>query len=168
VVAAACLLWHAQPEIQMRRNRKAHGTDFWRFPEGRTPVEVLVLSNELRSISGIRSAIQGAAGKVTTVSSLKEALDLLGEEYFDAVIVDRHLGGWLSSQVCKSLAAIARPTPVVGLINEECVLDLSDGIEAGLKGVYYKDQIDPHLMRRLAHLALLPRVGSSPNEPIGA
>jgi len=45
------------------------------------------------------------------------------------------------------------------LINEECVLDLHDGIESGLMGVYYKDQIDIHLVRRLAQLAHLEGVG---------
>jgi hypothetical protein len=47
---------------------------------------------------------------------------------------------------------------VVGLINEECVLDLQDGIEAGLTGVYYKDEMNFRLMRRLARLAFLPSV----------
>jgi hypothetical protein len=41
---------------------------------------------------------------------------------------------------------------VVGLIDEDCVLDLQDGIEAGLTAVYYKDEMGFRLMRRLARL----------------
>ena len=51
---------------------------------------------------------------------------------------------------------------MVGLINEDCVLGLEDGIEAGLRGVYYKDQIDAHLMRRLGRLSRMPNVYRSP------
>ena len=39
--------------------------------------------------------------------------------------------------------------PAVGLINDDCVPGLQDGIEAGLTGVCYKNQIDVFLMRRL-------------------
>ena len=49
----------------------------------------------------------------------------------------------------------------VGLIDEECVLDLGDGIEAGLRGVYYNDQIDAHLMRRLSQYAYLANLDTS-------
>jgi hypothetical protein len=56
---------------------------------------------------------------------------------------------------------------VVGLINEECVLDLQDGIESGLMGVYYKDQIDIHLVRRLAGLAHLEREWATPEASPG-
>jgi hypothetical protein len=59
----------------------------------------------------------------------------LNDEHFDLIIVDRHLGGWLSPQACGALVPKAKPIPVAGLINDKCVLDLRDGIEAGLIGV---------------------------------
>jgi hypothetical protein len=99
--------------------------------------------------------------KLTCTSTIEKALLLLNDEHFDLIIVDRHLGGWLSPQACKALVATAGRSPVVGLINEECILDLRDGIEARLRGVYYKDQIDGHLMRRLSQLAHLPSLGTS-------
>lgn len=77
-------------------------------------------------------------------------------------MIDRHLGGWVSARACKDLVVRAGDIPVVGLINEDCVLGLQDGIEAGLKGVYYKDQMDIHLMRRLGRLAKLPTCTDRP------
>jgi hypothetical protein len=49
----------------------------------------------------------------------------------------------------------------VGLINEDCVIDIQDAIEASLTGVYYKDEMNVHLMRRLGRLAYLPSVDAS-------
>lgn len=145
----------------MRHSEPVRQVDQSRLPDAAGSIKVLLLANELRSISRVRSAIRGAAAKLTCTSTIEEALPLLSAEHFDLIIVDRHLGGWLSPQACKALVAAAKPTPVVGLINEECVLDLRDGIEARLRGVYYKDQIDGHLMRRLGQLAHLPSLGTS-------
>ena len=64
----------------------------------------------------------------------------------------------MSAQSCRDLVAGAAGQPVVGLIDEDCVLDLPDGIEAGLTGVYYKDEMNFRLMRRLARLAFFPNV----------
>ena len=131
-------------------------------------INVLLLSDNLRNVSEVRSAIQCAATKLARVSTVEEALRSLRDEHFDVIIVDRHLGGWLSPQACKALVAKVEPTPVVGLINEKCVLDLRDAIEAGLLGVYYTDQIDAHLMRRLGRYAHLPGLGTAPNQARGA
>ena len=69
---------------------------------------------------------------------------------------DRHLGGWVSAKTCRDLVARAGDIPVVGLINEDCALGLQDGIEAGLRGVYYKDQMDAHPVRRLSRFSRGP------------
>ena len=151
----------------MRHSERVQ-VDLYRCPDAVAPIHVLLLADELRAISAIRSAIESTAAKLACVSTFKEALLLLRNEHFDLVIVDRHLGGWLSPEACKALVAKARPIPVVGLINEECVLDLRDGIEAGLMGVYYRDQLDVYLMRRLGQLTHLPSLGPPPNGALGA
>ena len=168
VLATAALLPPTEREIQMRHSELEHQVDRDGFHYASAPIKVLLLADELRSLSRIRSGLEGAATEVTCISSIEEALLLLDDERFDLVIVDRHLGGWLSAQACKALVATAGATPVVGLIDEECVLDLRDGIEARLRGVYYKDQIDVHLMRRLSQLAHLPGLGTSLNGAVGA
>lgn len=152
----------------MRHREPVRQVDRSRLPDTAGSIKVLLLANELRSTSRVRSAIRGAAAELTCTSTVEEALLLLSGEHFDVIIVDRHLGGWLSPEACKALVAAAGPAPVVGLINEECVLDLRDGIEARLRGVYYKDQIDVHLMRRLGQLAHLPSLGTYPNGAFGA
>jgi hypothetical protein len=87
-----------------------------------------------------------------------KALESLDDDLFDIILIDRHLGGWISPQSCRYLVARAGGRPVIGLIDEDCVLDLRDGIEAGLTAVYYKDEMSFHLMRRLARLVVLPSV----------
>lgn len=138
------------------------------LPGAAGSIKVLLLASQLRSISRVQSAIRAVAAKLTRTSTINEALISLRGEHFDLVIVDRHLGGWLSPQACKALVAAAEPIPVVGLIDEDCVLDLHDGIEARLRGVYYKDQIDVHLMRRLSQLADPPSLGTSLHGAFGA
>jgi DNA-binding NarL/FixJ family response regulator len=145
----------------MRQAERAREVDQYGFPSATTPIKVLLLADKPKEKSRMHSITKKDTVKVNCVSTIAEALVLLRDERFDVVIVDRHLGGWLSPQACKALRSRAGHIPVVGLINEECVLDLRDGIEAGLMGVYYKDQIDVHLIRRLGQLAHLPRVGIS-------
>lgn len=151
----------------MRRSEPIHQVDQGRLEDAAASIKVLLVADELRSISGVRSAIRGAAAKLTCTYTIEEALLLLSDEHFDLIIVDRHLGGWLSPEGCKALVAKAGRIPVVGLIDEECVLDLRDGIEARLRGVYYKDQIDVHLIRRLGQVAHLPSLGCT-NGTFGA
>jgi DNA-binding NarL/FixJ family response regulator len=128
-----------------------------------TLIDVLLLSDNPRKILEVRSAIEGMATTLSCTSTVEEALSSLSDEHFDLMIVDRHLGGWLSPQACKALVVKAEPTPVVGLINDRCVLDLRDGIEAGLLGVYYTDQIDAHMMSRLSsRFVHLPGLGQRP------
>jgi CheY-like chemotaxis protein len=122
------------------------------------PLRTLLLEDDPRAKKRIISSIRMTPAEVQCVSTVTEALDSLAENFFDVIIIDRHVGGYLSAQTCRDLVARARGIPVVGLINEDCVLDLQDGIEAGLTGVYYKDQMNVHLMRRLGRLAYLPGV----------
>jgi DNA-binding NarL/FixJ family response regulator len=95
------------------------------------------------------------------VSSVAAGLLLLDGNHFDVIVIDRHLGGWVSAQNCRNLVIRAGGKPAVGLINEDCVIDMQDAIEAGLTGVYYKDEMNVHLMRRLGRLAYLPSVDAS-------
>jgi CheY-like chemotaxis protein len=141
----------------MQYSETMYGVDRRERSDAASSIDVLLLSDNPRNVSEVRSTVQGAATNLACISTVEQALRSLSDEHFDLIIVDRHLGGWLSPQACKALVAKAEPTPVVGLINKKCVLDLRDGIEAGLLGVYYTDQIDAHLMRRLGRCAPLPR-----------
>jgi DNA-binding NarL/FixJ family response regulator len=119
---------------------------------------MLLLEDDPTEEARILSSMRATPAKIQCVTTIKAAFHILEKNCFDAIMIDRHLGGWVSAQTCKDLVAKAGDTPVVGLINEDCVLGLQDGIEAGLRGVYYKDQMDVHLMRRLGRLAKLPDV----------
>jgi DNA-binding NarL/FixJ family response regulator len=122
------------------------------------PLSMLLLEDDPKEEARIVSSIRTTPTDIQCVPTITAALQLLEESCFDAIMIDRHLGGWVSAQTCRDLVARAGPTPVVGLINEDCVLGLQDGIEAGLRGVYYKDQMDAHLMRRLSRLSRVPNV----------
>jgi DNA-binding NarL/FixJ family response regulator len=122
------------------------------------PLRTLLLEDDPRAKKRIISSIRMTPTEVQCVSTVAAALASLANDFFDVILIDRHLGGCVSAQTCRDLVARAGGIPVVGLINEDCVLDLQDGIEAGLTGVYYKDQMNVHLMRRLGRLAYLPGV----------
>jgi DNA-binding NarL/FixJ family response regulator len=109
----------------------------------------------------IISAICMTPTDVHCVSTVAAGLHLLDSNFFDVIAIDRHLGGWVSAQSCRDLVARAGGKPAVGLINEDCVIDIQDAIEARLTGVYYKDEMNIHLMRRLGRLAYLPSVDAS-------
>src|SRR5262245_13465064 len=116
-------------------------------------INLLLLSDNPSHVAKVRSAIRGTVGKFTCIATVEAVLRSLSDDHFDLIIVDRHLGGWLTPQACRAVVAKAQPIPVVGLINANCVLDLRDGIEAGLIAVYYRDQIDAPSMRRLSGYA---------------
>ena len=117
---------------------------------------MLLLEDDPQEQARLVSSIRRHPTEIRCVPTLTAAFQILEHNCFDAIMIDRHLGGWVSAKACRDLVARAGDTPVVGLINEDCVLGLDDGIEAGLKGVYYKDQMDIHLMRRLGRLAQGP------------
>ena len=119
---------------------------------------MLLLEDDPKEEARLLSSIRTTPTEILCVSTIPAALRLLERSCFDAIMIDRHLGGWVSAQTCRDLVVKAGDIPVVGLINEDCVLGLQDGIEAGLKGVYYKDQMGVHLMRRLGRLSGAPNV----------
>jgi PleD family two-component response regulator len=122
------------------------------------PLSTLLLEDDLKTRQRILSSILMTPAEVKCVSTFTEALESLDDNSFDIILIDRHLGGWVTPRSCKALVARAGGRPVIGLIDEDCVLDLRDGIEAGLTAVYYKDEMSFHLMRRLARLVVLPSV----------
>lgn len=132
-----------------------------RHAMGMRPLRTLLLEDDPRAKKRIISSIRMTPAEVQCVATVTAALDSLAENIFDVIVIDRHVGGCVSAQTCRDLVARAGGIPVVGLINEDCVLDLQDGIEAGLTGVYYKDQMNVHLMRRLGRLAYLRGVAPS-------
>jgi DNA-binding NarL/FixJ family response regulator len=127
-----------------------------RDPYEMKALRTLLLEDDPKTTERIVSSIVRTPADVQCVPTLTAALSSLDDNLFDIIVIDRHLGGWVSAQSCKDLVARAGGRPVVGLIDEDCVLDLQDGIEAGLTAVYYKDEMNSRLMRRLARLAFLP------------
>jgi DNA-binding NarL/FixJ family response regulator len=119
---------------------------------------MLLLEDDPKEAARLLSSIRATPTEIRCVPTITAALQLLEQNCFDAIMIDRHLGGWVSAKTCRHLVSRAGETPVVGLINEDCVLGLEDGIEAGLRGVYYKDQMDVHLVRRLGELSRVPNV----------
>ena len=125
------------------------------------PLRLLLLEDNPKAKERIISSIRMTPAEVRCLSTAKAALSALAHDSFDVMVIDRDVGGWVSAQTCRELVARAGGIPVVGLINEDCVLDLQDGVEAGLTGVYYKDEMNVHLMRRLGRLAYPPRMVAS-------
>jgi DNA-binding response OmpR family regulator len=119
-------------------------------------VKTLLLEDDSKTEKRILSSILPTPTEVQCVRTLVAALSSLDRNLFDIIVIDRHLGGWISARSCRDVVDRADGSPVVGLIDEDCVLDLRDGIEAGLTAVYYKVEMDFHLMRRLARLTFLP------------
>ena len=132
-----------------------------RATERMMPLRMLLLEDDPEAKDRIISAISMAPADVHCASTVLAGLFLLDSNFFDVIVIDRHLGGWVSAQSCRDLVARAGGKPAVGLINEDCVIDIQDAIEAGLTGVYYKDEMNVHLMRRLGRLAYLPSVDAS-------
>jgi PleD family two-component response regulator len=139
------------------RERSLNDSPHLRAIETR-PLKMLLLEDDPEATERIISAICMTPTDVHCVSSIAAGLTLLDSNRFDVIAIDRHLGGWVSAQSCRDLVARAGGKPAVGLINEDCVIDIQDAIEAGLTGVYYKDEMNVHLMRRLGRLAYLPSV----------
>ena len=119
-------------------------------------LSMLLVEDDPKEKEKILSSMRKCPTEVRCVSTITAAFHLIEKNWFAAIMIDRHLGGWVSAQTCRDLVVRAGDIPVVGLINEDCVLGLQDGIEAGLTGVYYKDQMSIYLMRRLGRLANLP------------
>jgi hypothetical protein len=134
------------------------GPSHHRDPYAMKTVRTLLLEDDPKTKERVISSILMTPTEVKCVPTLTAALSSLDDNAFDIIVIDRHLGGWVTAQRCKDLVARARGRPVVGLIDKDCVLDLRDGIEAGLTAVYYKDEMNFRLMRRLARLAFLPSV----------
>lgn len=126
------------------------------------PFAMLLLEDDPKEQARLLSSIRKTPAEIRCAPSIAAALQLMERDRFDAIMIDRHLGGWVSARTCRDIVLKAGEVPVVGLINEDCVLGLEDGIEAGLRGVYYKDQMDVHLVRRLAGLAKPPNGGRAP------
>jgi DNA-binding NarL/FixJ family response regulator len=129
-----------------------------RDPSATRIVRTLLLEDDPKAKERIVGSILLTPTEVTCVPTSTAALSSLDDNLFDIILIDRHLGGWVSAQSCKGLVSRAGGRPVVGLIDEDCVLDLRDGIEAGLTAVYYRDEMNFRLMRRLVRLAVLPSV----------
>jgi DNA-binding NarL/FixJ family response regulator len=125
------------------------------------PVRMLLFEDHLETKQRIISAVCMTPADIHCVSTVTAGLFLLDSNHFDVIVIDRHLDGWVSAQSCRNLVARAGGKPTVGLINEDCVVDIQDAIEAGLTGLYYKDEMNVHLMRRLGRLAYLPSVDPS-------
>jgi DNA-binding response OmpR family regulator len=119
---------------------------------------MLLVEDDFETKQRIISAVCMTPAEIHCASTVTAGLFWLDSNDFDVIVIDRHLGGWVTAKSCRGLVARAGGKPAVGLINEDCVVDIQDAIEAGLTGVYYKEEMNIHLMRRLGRLAYLPSV----------
>jgi DNA-binding NarL/FixJ family response regulator len=122
---------------------------------------MLLVEDDFETKQRIISAVCMTPAEIHCVSTVTASLSLLDSNRFDVIVIDRHVDGWVSAQSCRDLVARAGGKPTVGLINEDCVVDIQDAIEAGLTGVYYKDEMNVHLVRRLGRLAYLPSIDAA-------
>ncbi len=86
------------------------------------PLSMLLVEDDPNEKKRILSSMRKAPAEVRCVSTITAAFNLIERNWFDAIMIDRHLGGWVSAQTCRDLVLRAGDIPVVGLINEDCVL----------------------------------------------
>ena len=117
---------------------------------------LLLVSRNPRKAASIGNALQAVNGRrprVIAVSATAEALQAIERERPRAVMVEHHAGGGLSQHTVRALADRAHGLPVIWLIEDGDVIELSEAIAAGVSGAYYWDQLGPELLTTIDRLA---------------
>lgn len=125
-------------------------------------LSLLLLGNDPAGAMRIHQALAQTVGhalKVVSAGAIVEGLHHLRHEAVDVILIDLSVSGGLSTEVCRCLSANAHGLPIIGLIDEEDVVSVSEAIEKGISAVYYRDQVDASLIRRLHMLVHRRRPG---------
>ncbi len=112
-------------------------------------MELLIVDDDYAVRAAVRRALALEGYEVSVASSGEEAIDLLGEGRWDAVILDILMGGLSGLEVCRRLRAAGDRTPILMLTARETIKDRVAGLETGA---------DDYLVKPFALEELLARV----------
>jgi two-component system, OmpR family, response regulator MprA len=112
-------------------------------------MELLIVDDDYAVRAAVRRALALEGYEVSMASSGEEAIELLGEGRWDAVILDILMGGLSGLEVCRRLRAAGDRTPILMLTARETIKDRVAGLETGA---------DDYLVKPFALEELLARV----------
>lgn len=127
---------------------------------GSSPLRVLLIDRRRTTVGSSLAQLLGAPN-LTQVTSLNSAYRVLACEEFDAVLIGLRLSRQERVVVCRRLVHAAGGAPVIVLLDSDQVIDLREGIEAGVAGFYYKVQIGLDVVHRVLQPALRIRTRRS-------
>jgi two-component system response regulator MprA len=119
-------------------------------------MELLIVDDDYAVRAAVRRALALEGYEVSTASSGEEAIELLGEGRWDAVILDILMGGLSGLEVCRRLRAAGDRTPILMLTARETIKDRVAGLETGADDYLVKPFALEELLARVK--ALLRRV----------
>ena len=112
-------------------------------------MDLLIVDDEYPLRAAVRRALSLEGYAVSEAASGEEAIQLLEERQWDAVILDVLMAGLSGLDVCRRLRAGGDRTPILMLTARETVEDRVVGLEAGA---------DDYLVKPFALAELLARV----------
>ena len=122
-------------------------------------MEVLIVDDEYPLRAALRRALALEGYGVTDAASGEEAIELLKERSWDAMVLDVLMPGLSGVDVCKRLRAAGERIPILMLTARETVADRVAGLEAGADDYLVKPFALEELLARLK--ALLRRTEAS-------
>ena len=126
-------------------------------------MRVLIADDELAVRSSISRALELKRYWVETAADGREALERLGVQSFDAVVLDLMMPGIDGLEVCRRMRAAGDATPVLMLTARDAVGDRVAGLDAGADDYLVKPFALEELLARLR--ALLRRVPTNGDRP---
>ena len=126
-------------------------------------MRVLIADDELAVRSSISRALELKRYRVETAADGREALERVGVQSFDAVVLDLMMPGIDGLEVCRRMRAAGDATPVLMLTARDAVGDRVAGLDAGADDYLVKPFALEELLARLR--ALLRRVPTNGDRP---
>ncbi len=115
-------------------------------------MNVLLVEDELRVADFVRRGLKGEGWVVEHVDTGEKALDVLGRNAFDAVILDVMLPGISGKDVCRTMRAREILTPVLMLSALDAVGERVEGLRLGADDYLAKPFDFDELIARLTAL----------------
>jgi two-component system, OmpR family, response regulator MprA len=115
-------------------------------------MEVIVVDDEYALRAALRRALALEGYGVTEAASGEEAIELLKEHTWDAMVLDVLMPGLSGLEVCKRLRAAGERIPILMLTARETVADRVSGLEAGADDYLVKPFALEELLARLKAL----------------
>lgn len=115
-------------------------------------MEVIVVDDEYPLRAALRRALALEGYGVTEAATGQEALDLLKERSWDAMVLDVLMPGLSGLEVCERLRAGGERMPILMLTARETVADRVRGLEAGADDYLVKPFALEELLARLKAL----------------